>query len=435
MTRTPRTHSCDLSEYSVANLTQSAPDEGAELTIVAAAGFDSGYGLSGVSRVRRSQRTFELGHYTFVAVESPKHEVHSSKWNTRAWTFQEALLSRRCLVFTETQCYFQCRQGHRVESIDPDVTIMPLDQNFEAFPERGLGSIAVDIYDRIQEYYRKELSYDADILNAISGILRAFQRTLKSTHFYGIPIMFDGEKDSVSPGDMLRYLNVSLAVGLAWQVVDCRSQKVHQWYRPDASSSTFPSWTWAAYRTYQSKSDMGRLSFFYARAWRIAWTIGEVNLDEAIRIRLYHRSGAKMSLLEYIKHEDDYSAFHPCLELTSMSISGSVLHHGSDLAYFSACPNMVLQLQYHPEKESSSAATAVYVGSMSEPRRGQLEDLKPGKQLAFILIEPVTDRCYRRIGMLSYPMGKTWSESNDIGYAFGRICNTERWYRKSFELV
>jgi hypothetical protein len=96
---------------------------------------------------------------------------------------------------------------------------------------------------------------------------------------------------------------------------------------------------------------------------------------------------------------------------------------------------MVLQLQYHPEKESSSAATAVYVGSMSEPRRGQLEDLKPGKQLAFILIEPVTDRCYRRIGMLSYPMGKTWSESNDIGYAFGRICNTERWYRKTFELV
>jgi hypothetical protein len=413
------------SEYSVANLTQSAPDEGAELTIVAAAGLDSGYGLSGVSRVRQCKRTFEMGHYTFVAVESPKQEVHSSKWNTRAWTFQEALLSRRCLVFTETQCYFQCRQGHRVESIDPDVTIMPLDQNFEAFPQRGLGTEAIQIYDRIQEYYCKELSYDADTLNAISGIFRAFRRTLKSTHFYGIPIMFDSEEDSVSPEDKLRLLNVSLAVGLAWRVVDCRSYKAHQWYRPDTKSATFPSWTWAAYRTYQPKSDIGRLLFYYARGWRIVWKPGHLELDDTIRIRLYHRSGVKMSLLEYIKHEDDYSAFHPCLELTSMSISGSVSHHGSDLAYFSACPNMVLYLQYHPARESSSAATAVYVGSRSDS----------GSQLAFILIEPVTGGYYRRIGMLSHSTGSKTTASKDIGWGLGKLCNTERWHQKTFKLV
>ena len=34
--------------------------------------------------------------------------VAKSRWNTRAWTYQEALLSKRKLYFTECQVYFQC---------------------------------------------------------------------------------------------------------------------------------------------------------------------------------------------------------------------------------------------------------------------------------------------------------------------------------------
>ncbi|KAK6064047.1 hypothetical protein SCUP515_12015 [Seiridium cupressi] len=33
-----------------------------------------------------------------------------SKWNTRGWTFQERLLSRRCLYFAKSDVYFQCSQ-------------------------------------------------------------------------------------------------------------------------------------------------------------------------------------------------------------------------------------------------------------------------------------------------------------------------------------
>jgi len=35
--------------------------------------------------------------------------VNDPKWNTRAWAFQERVLSRRYLIFAEGGVYFQCR--------------------------------------------------------------------------------------------------------------------------------------------------------------------------------------------------------------------------------------------------------------------------------------------------------------------------------------
>ena len=52
-----------------------------------------------------------------VSTLDPRSDIAKSKWNTRAWTYQEALLSRRRLVFTPRQVYFQCRGMHCVESI------------------------------------------------------------------------------------------------------------------------------------------------------------------------------------------------------------------------------------------------------------------------------------------------------------------------------
>jgi hypothetical protein len=31
-------------------------------------------------------------------------------WNQRGWTFQERLLSKRCIMFTDHQVYFQCKR-------------------------------------------------------------------------------------------------------------------------------------------------------------------------------------------------------------------------------------------------------------------------------------------------------------------------------------
>lgn len=80
---------------------------GAEISIITAAGEDEDSGLHGVGATRRKkQQVIELEGFTiFCTVPDPKFEMMKSRWNRRAWTFQEYLLSRRHLIFTEHQAW------------------------------------------------------------------------------------------------------------------------------------------------------------------------------------------------------------------------------------------------------------------------------------------------------------------------------------------
>ncbi len=92
----------------------------AELTIVAAAGEDQSHGLPGLnSRPRTAQRTAMAGSYRIVeTLPDPHHKVSASRWFTRAWTFQEGLLSRRSLIFTDDQIYYECTGMNCSEAIE-----------------------------------------------------------------------------------------------------------------------------------------------------------------------------------------------------------------------------------------------------------------------------------------------------------------------------
>lgn len=83
--------------------------QGADITIVASAGPDPHYGLPGVQGTpRRRQLNLKAGKYIFASTENIREQVRNSTWNSRGWTYQEMLLSRRRLVFTDSQMYFQC---------------------------------------------------------------------------------------------------------------------------------------------------------------------------------------------------------------------------------------------------------------------------------------------------------------------------------------
>jgi hypothetical protein len=127
-------------------------DRGAELTIIAAAGSNPHYGLLGISRPRKPQAILSISSHTFVAVEDPSYEIQNSTWDRRAWTFQEALLSRRRLVFTDSQFYFQCLRMHCTEGIEHSHTLVygALRDEMRAFPRRGMGHQAPDIDNRLR---------------------------------------------------------------------------------------------------------------------------------------------------------------------------------------------------------------------------------------------------------------------------------------------
>ena len=84
--------------------------QNAIVTIVAAAGKNPSYGLPGVSRrERRPQLRARIRSTVFINHwPNTQSLVADSYWASRGWTFQEALLSRRRLVFTDEQVYFEC---------------------------------------------------------------------------------------------------------------------------------------------------------------------------------------------------------------------------------------------------------------------------------------------------------------------------------------
>ncbi|KAH9207825.1 heterokaryon incompatibility protein-domain-containing protein, partial [Leptodontidium sp. 2 PMI_412] len=86
----------------------------AEFTIVAAAGSDENHGLPGVNtHIRKALYGGDLGGLRRVTSQTQLYRsIKESKWWTRGWTYQEAMLSRRRIVFTETELYFECCGMH-----------------------------------------------------------------------------------------------------------------------------------------------------------------------------------------------------------------------------------------------------------------------------------------------------------------------------------
>ncbi|KAF2732408.1 HET-domain-containing protein, partial [Polyplosphaeria fusca] len=84
--------------------------QGAYFTIVAAAGEDQRHGIAGASAKRKHQ--FVLNNGDVTVIEMPPETPYESVWSTRAWTFQEGLLSPRRLLFTETHAFFICRESY-----------------------------------------------------------------------------------------------------------------------------------------------------------------------------------------------------------------------------------------------------------------------------------------------------------------------------------
>ncbi|KAF8862670.1 HET-domain-containing protein, partial [Acephala macrosclerotiorum] len=82
----------------------------AQATIIAVSSPDPSYGLPGVgSKERASSVTINIGNELHAYVPPhPTAEIYGSVWNSRGWTHQETILSRRRIFFCKHQIYFEC---------------------------------------------------------------------------------------------------------------------------------------------------------------------------------------------------------------------------------------------------------------------------------------------------------------------------------------
>lgn len=259
----------------------------AELVILAAAGDNPTYGLPGVQgRTRNPQPSVKLGGKLLIsALGDPVQLLEKSKWMTRGWTYQEGLLARRQLAFTDDQLSFQCNGMRCVESLDFPLTQLHSDgvmvesvKYCSLFKSIGRSSKAFNwlrphklsndylsyfadsvrmVFDHLNEYNQRELTYDVDALNAFLGVLRAYEKSPTSAsqplmiHIYGVPI------------DTLDEWPKCVAEGFLWNI--------YQWKKLERRID-FPSWSWVGWKGW------GKCT----KDWR--WQISSTDVNIAVEL-------------------------------------------------------------------------------------------------------------------------------------------------------
>ena len=224
--------------------------EAAELTIIAADGINVNSGLTGISKARDGQPRLSMGPWQLNSImPDPSIAIKRSKYFTRAWTYQEGLLSRRRLFFSRDQAYFECHscsfqeslaepealvkvQSESIEFEKPETYSMGTGSKFRVFPSTFLHQIQIHpwLLSRcFSEYTGRELSYQADALNGLLGLLRRLRHPyFNVAHVLGVPILWSLPNWS---------LNEGFAAGLCWELSPGGSDR----------RSLFPSWSWAGW--------------------------------------------------------------------------------------------------------------------------------------------------------------------------------------------
>ena len=241
--------------------------QNAVLTIVAAYGENADSGLPGVGHCKRTIKKlscqihgFELTSTFDGSPDLSKHPLSASKWCKRAWTMQERLLSRRCLIFTRNQVYWECSRatwleetqlemfdgfklayaGPHIARTRPSTTQIDMSPGFWQ-DEQNLEGSAYRIL--VREYTLRSLTYDEDILNAFEVVLDVIGQMMATTFLWALPrrtfdrmLMWNSEtSDNWSRRRVCsKFPSWSW---LSWQGSIQITLPVHAWARPVVSAS------------------------------------------------------------------------------------------------------------------------------------------------------------------------------------------------------
>ena len=222
------------------------------ITIAAASGRHANAGIPGISRSRRSQYSESVKGVPLATMAPSFTNIENSQsliWNTRGWTFQEKVLAKRLLLFTDFQVYFRCSEAVWTEEIvmetgrlSRSVQSRPGKYRWDADRPASVGTPKAKLLNyvipelnmndqwnysgkfpdyaaAIREYTSRSLSDPDDKLIAIEGIFR----TLRSDtgHFiFGLPEAY-------------------FLPSLLWYP---EPGSIHR-----RSFETMPSWTWAGW--------------------------------------------------------------------------------------------------------------------------------------------------------------------------------------------
>lgn len=208
------------------------------LTIIALSGQDANSGLPGLTAGSRPliPTPVNLGPLKLVAkLPSLFIAVQRSMWNTRAWTFQEGLFSRKKLFFSESQVHWCCPKAYHSEDYSP---VFEVDSGIfrdMSVMEQSIGNDPRErfhIYESlVKRYSNRDMTYHSDSLHAFAGALSALKDA------------FEWKFTSALPENCLD-------LALLWRPMSSvrlrpRSLSDQDWTQTACKS---PSWCWTAWK-------------------------------------------------------------------------------------------------------------------------------------------------------------------------------------------
>jgi hypothetical protein len=194
---------------------------------------------------------------------------------SRAWVFQERLLSRRLLLCNYGEFAFQCLESSTCEcnsSLAPHPRanlgenlkwLGNLDARCLTSSNANLGDVALKSWKLIIETYMQlELSYLSDMLPAVAGCAQVMAKQLNHNYVAGL-------WEETLPTDLL------------WYVQTKRHRTVP---KPRAEGSTAPSWSWASVSIGQIIRHVDCNLVITEGRWKgEVWLTSEALLSDAIR--------------------------------------------------------------------------------------------------------------------------------------------------------
>ncbi|KAF2193520.1 HET-domain-containing protein [Zopfia rhizophila CBS 207.26] len=164
------------------------------------------------------------GLRTCDSVDSLNRLIDSSPWSSRAWCYQEKVLSHHAILFTSGGIYMQCQNG-TYDAKGTPLTSCEDNQNLAKFNTVG-GMLSVpygkdleSFISAVEHYSQRKLTKQEDRMDAFQGIFRRYGGILngkKSSFCCGLPIS-------------------------AFDQTFCWRTRLHN---PHLRNKAFPSWSW-----------------------------------------------------------------------------------------------------------------------------------------------------------------------------------------------
>ncbi|KFY19554.1 hypothetical protein V491_04369 [Pseudogymnoascus sp. VKM F-3775] len=216
----------------------------ASFIIIAANSSNANAGLTGLSGGPRDITQHTAIYSDELTLLSLKlgldDDLQASVWNSRCWTYQEYVLSRRSLVFTKDSVHFQCGYAIWSEDINmiwPDLYRSASDLTI--VPSRGeepptvtseitytLGLAHHYFFLLVNEYTLRDMTYPRDRLNGFQGILNFYNMKYGPMFIWGM------------------WLEDMLVHSLLWQPQqDLTRVPIDE----KTNAPMYPSWSWAGW--------------------------------------------------------------------------------------------------------------------------------------------------------------------------------------------